>query len=602
MLSKPAWAVVGLGLFSLMAGVCYFALSGSHATVDSSGSRPSTPATESTALPRGTEIRFENVTAAAGINFLHVDGATDTNYVMETMGPGAGWIDYDQDGLLDLVLVQGSSLFGPHPANAPTTKLYRNCGGGRFCDVTAETGTGIVGYGMGVAVGDIDNDGYPEIFLAYFNRPNALLKNVPDGKGGRKFLDITAQAGMATHPDWSTRPNFSTSAAFLDFDNDGYLDLFVCSYILIDLKNYPECKTDAGFLISCAPRLFRGTRCHLYRNNRNGTFSEIGKEIGIDKAEAKALGVVAADLDDDGFIDLFVANDTVPNFLYRNIQGKRFEEVGVASGCAVNLDGQPQAYMGVDVDDLNGDGLPDLFVTAFSQEFNSLFRNQGKAQFLDVTDLTGMGQSSWWKLGFGTVFMDLDLDGQLDIVVVNGHVARRVEEEGNPNLRFKQEALVYLNLGNERFRDITSAVGGYFMERHVGRALALGDFDNDGLADLVVSNSSEPTFLLRNVSQTPNQWVRLTLQGTKSNRDAVGARVTLRLSDGRTIVRHRKGGGSYLSALDPRLLIGVGKAQSIEQVEVRWPNGGVQTFGPLAVRKHYRLVEGDNKPHTVPNP
>jgi enediyne biosynthesis protein E4 len=543
-------------------------------------------------LPAGVRIRFTDVTEQAGIRFVHFDGHTDMEYIMETMGSGVGWLDYDQDGLMDLFLVQGSTFVGP-ASSQPTCKLFKNLGGGRFKDVTAETGLAHVGCGQGVAVGNIDNDGYPDLFLTCYGKPNVLYHNVPDGKGGRRFADITASAGLGDHPDWHGRPNWSTSAAFLDYDNDGRLDLFVCSYVAVDLAHYPDCRSSrSGRRFSCQPSRFAPTRCLLYRNNGDGTFTDVSKQAGIDDPGAKALGVIALDLDDDGKIDIFVANDGMPNFLFRNLGGGRFESVGPASGCAVNLAGARQAYMGVDADDLTGGGRPDLFVTAFSQETNSLFRNEG-GHFLDVTQGSGLGPPSWYMLAFGTCFLDADRDGRLDIAVVNGHVSRYIDLEGNPNVTFRQPAQFFLNTGGGRFADLSGQAGDYFRQPHVARGLACCDYDNDGHMDLAITNNGEPAVLLHNESQTPYHWLRLELRGTKSNRDAVGARVTVE-AGGQRLVRHRKGGGSYLSASDPRLLIGLGPATKVDRVEVRWPSGLVQRLGPLDADRGYLVVEGDS--------
>jgi hypothetical protein len=546
-------------------------------------------------LPAGIQIRFADVTRSAGIDFKHFDGRTDMEYIMDQTGSGLAWLDYDQDGLLDLFLVQGGSFASAPPSPPPTWKLYKNLGGGRFRDVTADAGLAHVGCGQGVAVGDIDNSGYPSLFLTCYGKPNVLYRNVPDGKGGRRFEDITARAGLASHPDWQTRPNFSTSAAFLDYNGDGLLDLFVCSYVKIDLANYPECHNRAHTRRGpCPPSQFEGTHCVLYRNNGNGTFTDVSHEAGIDQPFGKALGVVALDLDDDGHTDIFVANDTVPNFLFHNLGNGRFESIGSVSGCAVNLAGTPLAFMGVDADDLDGDGLPDLFVTTFAREMKTLFRNEGHSQFLDVTAGSGLGPPGWNMLGFGTCFLDLDRDGSPDIAVVNGHVSRYIDDEGDPNNRFRQRAQLFLNDGRAHFREITGQAGAYFQERHVGRGLAYGDYDNDGHMDLAIANSGETAVLLHNESTTPYHWIRLELRGTTSNRDAVGAKVTVHAAN-RKLVRHRKGGGSYLSASDPRLLIGLGAAQKADQVEVRWPSGGVQKVGPLEADRGYRITEGEAK-------
>jgi enediyne biosynthesis protein E4 len=565
-----------------------------HATAAPAVDPPKPRASRPAELPAGIDIRFADVTAAAGIDFRHYDGRTDMEYIMDETGAGVGWLDYDQDGLMDLFLVQGASFTPPYAQPRPASKLYRNLGGGRFKDVTADVGLGHVGCGQGVAVGDIDNDGYPDLFLTCYGKPNVLYHNVPDGKGGRRFADITAKAGLADHPDWHERPNWSTSAAFLDYNGDGRLDLFVCSYVKIDLGHYPLCensrRTRRG---PCPPRRFEGTRCLLYRNNGDGTFTDVSKEAGIDAPDAKALGVVALDLDDDGKPDLYVANDTTPNFLFHNLGNGRFESVGPVSGCAVSLEGEATASMGVDADDLDGDGRPDLFVTTFARETKPLYRNEGGGQFLDASFASGLGSATWHRLGFGTAFLDADRDGNLDLFISNGHVSRHIDDEGDPNLTFRQKAQLFLNNGRGRFQDISERAGGYFGEGHVGRGLALCDYDNDGLMDAALNNSGEPAVLLHNESKTPNHWLRLELHGTKSNRDAVGARVTLHLPGGRKLVRHRKGGGSYLSACDPRLLVGLGAAARIERVEVRWPSGLLQQVGPLAADRGYLVVEGD---------
>ena len=304
--------------------------------------------------------------------------------------------------------------------------------------------------------------------------------------------------------------------------------------------------------------------------------------------------MVALDLDDDGRTDIFVANDGVPNFLFRNLGNGKFESIGPASGCAVNLAGTPQAYMGVDADDVTGDGRPDLFCTAFSHETNTLFRNEGNCQFLDITHITGLGPPSWYMLAFGTGFLDVDLDGNLDIFITNGHVSRHIDDEGDPSLTFRQKPQLFHNDGKGRFREISELAGPYFREPHAGRAVAFADYDNDGRMDLALNHTGEEAVLLHNESTTPYHWVRLELRGTKSNRDAVGARVTVTAGN-RKLVRHRKGGGGYCSAGDPRLLVGLGSAQKVDAVEVRWPSGLVQRAGNLKADHGYLIVEGQEK-------
>lgn len=560
-----------------------------HGARSNNGAPPLEP---QPSLPPGVTINFVDTTAAAGIDFHHVDGRTEMEYLMDSTGPGAAWIDYDQDGLLDLFVVQGYPVVPPFPSSAPGCKLYRNLGRGKFHDVTGTTGVGHVGCGQGAAVGDIDNDGYPDLFLTCYGKPNVLYHNVADGRGGRRFEDITSRAGMAQHPDWKDRPNWSTSAAFLDYDNDGLLDLFVCSYVRVNMARYPDCfQAGTKRRGACPPHRFDGTKCILYRNVGGENFIDVTKEAGVDQSNAKGLGVVSLDLDDDGLIDLFVANDGVPNFLFRNLGGGKFEQKGPASGCIVNGMGNPQAYMGVVAADFDGDGRPDLFSTTFAGESKSLFRNRGNCQFLDVTTGSGLGPATWHRLGFGTSALDIDRDGSLDLAIANGHVMAHIDLQGDPTNTFRQPPQLFLNDGRGRFKEFTRQAGPAFQKQYVGRGLAMADYDNDGHTDLYLADSGGPAVLMHNESVTPNNWVRLELQGMKSNRDAVGAKLTFQVGD-RQLVRHKAGGGSYLAAHDPRILVGLGSARQVDRVEVRWPSGLVEKIGPLEPNRGYRVVEG----------
>jgi enediyne biosynthesis protein E4 len=543
------------------------------------------PGNDGPGLPSGVRIEFEDLAESAGIRFHHFDGRVAKPYLMDTTGPGVAWLDYDGDGLFDLFLVQGSAIVGLPPSPPPTSKLYRNEGGGRFRDVTEALGVAVVGCGQGAAVGDFDNDGDPDLFVTFYGRPNALYRN----EAGERFVEVASSAGLASPPAGRNGPNWTTSAAFLDYDADGFLDLFVCSYVEVDLDNYPICKT------FCSPHEFKASASSLYRNRGDGTFSDVSREAGVDRPDGKALGVVALDLDDDARTDIFVANDEMPNFFFRNLGGGRFASQGVIGGCAVNSAGNTQAYMGVDADDLDGDGLPDLYATAYARETDTLFLNVGNGQFLDATQGSGLGPPSWYGLGFGTCFLDADADGFLDIFVANGHVDSGVDKLGDPNNTFRQRAQFYRNAGRGRFRDISRRSGPYFQLARVGRGVGPCDYDNDGRMDLAVANSGEPMALLHNLSVTPDHWVRIELRGTRSNRDAVGTKVTLRLSDGRRIVRHRKGGGSYLSAGDPRLLVGIGPATHVDGVEVRWPSGLEERLGPIDASRGYLIVEGSGR-------
>jgi hypothetical protein len=519
--------------------------------------KPQTP--QAVVLPEGVNIRFVDVSANAGIQSQYPSVPSNADSITTEIGTGIGWIDYDQDGLLDLFVAQ-------------ECKLFKNLGSGKFRDVTEEVGLARVGHGLGVAVGDIDNDGYPDLFITCHDKPNRLFHNLSDGKGGRRFRDISVQAGLAARSEAQTTT--STSAAFLDYNNDGHLDLFVCSYSdTAQSANSPA------------------THCLLYRNNGNGTFTDVSQEAGITESWGKALGVVALDLDDDGQTDIFVTTERTGNLLFHNLGNGRFQSMGPSCGCMVNAAATAQSYRGVDADDLVGAGRPDLFATSSFQETKPIWRNEGKCRFLDVGRLTGLGPPTWYQSGFGTCLLDVDRDGSLDIFVANGHVSRLADEMGNSDITFQQHAQLFLNDGRGRFREISSRAGPYFRTCHLGRAVAYADYDNDGHIDLALNNSEGPPILLHNESSTPNHWIRLELRGTKSNRDAVGAKVTVH-AGGRKLVRHRKGGGGYLSASDPRLLIGLGAAQRVDKVEIRWPGSSrVQEVGPLVAGRGYVIVE-----------
>jgi hypothetical protein len=549
---------------------------------------------------QGPAICFRDLAEYAGIHFKHQAGFTDMHYFPEVMGGGVAWIDYDQDGFVDLLLVQGGKFppTSPVKPETPTSRLFRNQGDGTFLDVTEKVGLIHSGYGQGVAVGDYDNDGYPDVFLTCFGECH-LFHNESDGQGGRRFRDITQEAGVALD-------GWCSSCAFGDIHGRGFLDLFVCRYVDIDLKNYPFCGNkshDPPIRFTCGPREFPGTSSVLFRNNGDGTFTNVSSEAGLEPI-GKALGVVILDLDGDGKSDIFVGNDEMPNFHYRNLGHGKLQSCGIWSGTAVNWQGNPMGSMGVEADDVTGSGRPDLFITTFFHQGWTLYRNNGKNLFTDISPKAGMYAASWDKVGWGTCFFDGDGDGNLDIFVANGHIYRNAEvmvermEDGRAQ-SFQQPAQLFRGNGKGSFRDVSQQGGEYFLKPHVGRGAALGDYDNDGAPDIAINHCGGPAALLHNETHASNHWIRLQLEGTRhlspqgSNRDAIGAQVTLKLKD-RTIVRHVKGGGSYLSAHDRRLLIGLGPADQVEQVEVRWPNAAatIQRFGPLAVDKSYKLVEG----------
>jgi hypothetical protein len=529
---------------------------------------------------------FVEVTPGCGIDFQHFDSATPMHYIHESMGSGIAWIDYNNDGWPDLFCVQA----GPVRPSAtdrslPGSKLYRNNGDGTFTDVTSEAGLDHTGLGMGCAVGDYDNDGCDDLVVTYVGEI-VLYHNEPDGKGGRHFVDVTARAGLHN-------PHWCTGCAWGDIDGDGCLDLYVCNYVEVDFDNYPD-MTDkkTGLKVSANPVLFKHVAHQLYHNNGDGTFRDVSISSGVAAAPpAPGLGVVLLDLDGDGRIDIYVANDLKPAYLFHNQGGGKFVEKGLPSGAALEGAGNLVAGMGVEAGDLDGSGRPSLFVTNFQASPSMFFRNQGGLLFQDWSYPSGLGAASLSRLGFGCVLLDADLDGRLDLAVANGHINRHsLAVSGHPTA---QEAQLFLGDGKGLYRDVSAKAGTYFRAPRLGRGLAYADFDNDGRPDLAYSNNAGRAALLRNQSDTGNNWIRLELEGApkKSNRNAIGARVEVE-AGGKRQVHFVKGGGSYLSASERRLLIGLGPADQAERVTVFWPSGAKQAFRNLQGRRWWRLHEG----------
>jgi hypothetical protein len=552
--------------------------------------RPRVPASPPPRVPASPrQPWFEDVAAAAGITFRHFDPATPAHYIHETLGSGLGWIDYDNDGWLDLFVVQDGPVRPAPGGPAPTNKLYRNNGNGTFTDVTEAVGLARAGFGMGCAVGDFDNDGFDDL-LVTGQGGMTLYRNVPDNKGGRRFVDVTAAAGL------DHNPHLATGCAWGDIDGDGLLDLYVCNYVEIDLDHYPDCgTTPAGLRRICSPIYFRDVTHRLYRNNGNGTFTDISATSGVAAVpSAPGLAVLMTDLDGDGKLDIYVANDLKASYLFHNQGGGRFVEKAVLSGCGLDASGSELAGMGIDAGDVDGSGRPSLFVTNFQNRPNVLYLNQGGLRFRDASIESGLAAPSLARLKFGTVFVDADLDGNLDVAVANGHIQRDNDRiSGNPTA---QEAQLFLGDGKGRFREVSSEAGDYFTRRFLGRGLAWADYDNDGRPDLAFSHNGGPVALLHNQTETPNHWLGLELvgDGKKSNRNAIGARVEIKYGD-RTQVRFVNGGGSYLSANDRRVLAGLGTAPRAERVTVHWPSGRKQEFGGLDGGRWYRLQEGEKR-------
>ncbi len=552
---------------------------------------------------------FVEVTAAGGIDFKHFDCTTSDHYIMETMGSGVGWIDYNNDGWPDLFFIQDGPVRPSKTAEAgqlPTCKLYRNNGDGTFTDVTQEVGLDRIGFGMGCAVGDYDNDGFDDLVVTYIGGV-VLYHNEPDGKGGRRFVDVTSRAGLHD-------PHWATSCAWADIDGDGFLDLYVCNYVEVDFDHYPDCTDPRTKIRShCSPVAFANVAHQLYHNNGNGTFTDISKSSGVAGVPfAPGLGVLICDLDGDGRPDIYVANDLKPQYLFHNQGGGKFVEKALLSGCGMGGIGNFIAGMGIDSGDIDGSGRPSLSLTNFQNNPHILFRNHGGLRFTDWSFPSGIGGPSIHTLGFGTLFLDADLDGNLDIAVANGHV----DSDALPKFGISQAQTpqLFLGDGTGHFKDVSAEAGEYFRELHVGRGLAYADFDNDGLPDLAFSNNMGPAALLRNRTETKNAWLRLELIGGaepgrasgepgrvsagRSNRNAIGARVEIE-AGGKRQVRWIIGGGSYLSASERRMLVGLGASERADRVTVFWPSGRKQEFANLSARRWWRLYEGKDEPEMV---
>jgi tetratricopeptide (TPR) repeat protein len=519
-------------------------------------------------------LKFEDVATRSGLVYRYECGVTPNLYLPDTMGGGVGLIDYDDDGRLDVYFVNGCPL--PVDAAHPATpnKLFRNRGDGTFEDVTARAGVAGLGYGMGCAVADYDEDGHDDLFVTGLGR-TILYRNRGDGT----FEDVTARAGVASD-------RWSTAAGFADLDGDGDLDLVVITYVEADPKKVPDCRDPLGKPMHCPPGQFPAQFDQLFRNNGDGTFTDVSREAGFEVPAGLGLGLAIADFDDDGRLDVFVANDAAPNFLFRNKGGLTFEEVGVAAGLAYDGTGRATASMGVVAEDLDSDARIDVFHTNFLNEPNTLHRNLGGGLFDDTTARAGLDAPSRPVTGFGTAALDVDNDGRLDLFVANGHVDDR-PWAGHPMAQLPQ---LYWSRGPGRYDLAPETVAPYFARPAVGRGAAAGDLDGDGRIDLVVVHRDAPAALLRNVTDG-GHWLALRLRG-KAPRTPIGARVTCTVG-GRTSVRWLTSGTGYLSSHDPRLWFGLGTARTVDRVEVRWPSGSVQSLSGLPADRVVELREGD---------
>ncbi len=534
------------------------------------------PAGASAQQPLG--FTLADVTASSGLLFRHNNGGYGGKLLPETMGAGCAFLDYDADGWPDILLVNGMDWPG-HKRQRSTLKLYRNNRNGTFTDVTRAAGLDVELYGMGVAVGDCNNDGFPDVLVTCVGQ-NRLFRNT--GKG--TFVDATQASGLGG------RAGFSTSALWFDFDRDGHLDLFVCNYVKWTPERDVFCSLDGRNKSYCTPEAYRGDTCWLFRNRGDGTFEEVTAKCGIFDTSSKSLGVTMIDSDIDGWPDLFVANDTQPNKLYRNLHNGTFRDVAVEAGLAFSTEGKARAGMGTDAADFDNSGVPGLAVTNFDNEMIALYRAGGRGLYEDVAIKAGVGAASRNSLGFGCVFADLDLDGDLELVVANGHIDETVRNIRG-NVGYAQPPHLFVNEGGGRFREAAAQAGPEFARPRVARGLACADFDRDGDLDLLITTNNGPALLFRNDQSSGNRFVRFRLAGTTSNRDAIGATVRI-FHGGTSQSRLVKSGSSYLSQSELPVTFGVGRRDRLDRVVVSWPNGRTEEFRNVATGKAYECVEG----------
>ena len=527
--------------------------------------------------PAAPGFRLANVTEHAGIRFQHNSGAYGGKLLPETLGSGCAFLDYDADGWQDILLVNGMDWPG-HKRQRSTLQLYRNNRNGTFTDVTRAAGLDLEMYGMGVAVGDYNNDGFPDIFISCVGQ-SRLFRNT--GKG--TFFDVTRASGLYN------RQGFSTSALWFDYDRDGLLDLFVCNYVRWSPEHDVFCSLDGTHKSYCTPEAYRGDTCWLFHNRGDGTFEDVTATSGIFDSSSKSLGVALFDYDRDAWPDLLVANDTQPNKLYKNLRNGKFKDVAVEAGLAFSSEGKARAGMGVDAGDFENSGKPGVAITNFDNEMIGLYRETRAGTYDDISIPAGVGLPSRSTLGFGCIFADLDLDGLLDLVIANGHIDETVRNIRG-NVGYAQPPQLFLNAGSGKFVDVASEVGGGFAAPIVGRGVAYGDFDRDGDLDLLITTNNGPAYLYRNDQIAQNNSIRFRLRGTKSNRDAIGAAVHIYYA-GQVQSRLVHGGSSYLSQSELPVTFGLGRQDRIERLVIDWPSGRTEEFKNLPAGKMYEVTE-----------
>jgi enediyne biosynthesis protein E4 len=522
-------------------------------------------------------FHLTDVTNAAGIQFRHNSGAYSGKLLPETLGSGCAFLDYDSDGWQDILLINGMDWPG-HKRQRSTLQLYHNNRNGTFADVTKSAGLDVELYGMGVTIGDYNNDGFPDIFITCVGQ-SRLFRNT--GKG--TFVDATRSSGILGHQ------GFSTSAVWFDYDRDGLLDLFVCNYARWSPEHDVFCSLDGTHKSYCTPEAYRGDTCWLFHNRGNGTFEDVTATSGIFDSSSKSLGVAMFDYDQDGWPDLLVANDTQPNKLYRNLRNGKFKDVAVEAGLAFSTEGKARAGMGVDTGDFDGSGKPGVAITNFDNEMIGLYRATAPGVFDDVSVPSGIGMATRNTLGFGCMFLDVDLDGALDLAVANGHIDETVRNiRGNTG--YAQASQLFLNQGNGKFHDVADGAGGGFETPKVGRGLAYGDFDRDGDLDLLMTTNNGPAYLYRNDQTSNSRSIRFHLVGTKSNHDAIGASVRI-FHEGQTQSRTVRAGSSYLSQSELPVTFGLGGREKIDRVVIDWPSGRTEEYKDLLAGKSYKCME-----------